>query len=138
LKITLVLIENEGFQSIHALQKAKTGTSFGNERRLRSLAENRLAGAVVKVDFAAHARSLGCESVTVDSIAGLETALAAARNVADRPFVIVARIEPRRMFGADNGCWWDVGVAEVSGLPRVSQASEEHLQTRRMLQRLYL
>ena len=45
--------------------------------------------------------------------------------------------EPRRMFAADNGSWWDVGVAEVSNRPRVNQATEQHLQARRTLQRLY-
>lgn len=138
LKITVVLIENEGFQSIHALQRGKTGTSFGNERRTRSPAENRLAGEVVKVDFEAHARSLGCDATTVATIEAFENALTAARSITDRPVVIVARVEPRRMFSVDNGCWWDVGVAEVSNLPRVNQASEEHLQTRHSLQRLYL
>jgi 3D-(3,5/4)-trihydroxycyclohexane-1,2-dione acylhydrolase (decyclizing) len=105
---------------------------------MRSPAENRLSGAVAKVDFEAHARSLGCEATVVDTVAAFEAAVAAARNVKDRPVVIVARVEPRRMFSADNGCWWDVGVAEVSNLPRVNQASEQHLQTRRALQRLYL
>ena len=31
IKITVILIENEGFQSIHSLQMAKTGTGFGKE-----------------------------------------------------------------------------------------------------------
>ena len=42
-----------------------------------------------------------------------------------------------RLFAADNGAWWDVGVAEVSNLPRVNQATEQHLQARRSLQRFY-
>ena len=31
IKITVILIENEGFQSIHSRQMAKTGTGFGKE-----------------------------------------------------------------------------------------------------------
>jgi 3D-(3,5/4)-trihydroxycyclohexane-1,2-dione acylhydrolase (decyclizing) len=137
LKITLVLVENQGFQSIRALQEAKTGVMFGNERRLRSPSDNRLSGAVVEVDFEAHARSLGCHGRTVETLEDLDSALIAARDVGDRPFVIVARVEPRRMFAADNGAWWDVGVAEVSNRPPVNQATEQHLQSRRGLQRLY-
>ena len=137
LKLTVILIENQGFQSIRALQEAKTGVIFGNERRLRSAAENRLSGAVAEVDFEAHARSLGCRATTVATLDELDSALAAASEVGDRPFVIVARVEPRRMFAADNGAWWDVGVAEVSNLPRVNQATEQHLQGRHSLQRFY-
>lgn len=137
LKLTIILIENQGFQSIRALQESKTGVAFGNERRLRSAAENRLSGNVVEVDFEAHARSLGCRSTTVETLEELDSALAAAREIRDRPFVVVARVEPRRMFAADNGSWWDVGVAEVSNRPRVNQATEQHLQARRTLQRLY-
>ena len=137
LKLTVILIENQGFQSIRALQEAKTGAIFGNERRLRSAAENRLSGPVAEVDFEAHARSLGCRATTVATLDELDSALAAASDVRDRPFVIVARVEPRRMFAADNGAWWDVGVAEVSNLPRVNQATEQHLQGRHSLQRFY-
>ena len=138
IKMTLVLIENQGFQSIHALQRGKTGVSFGNERRKRNAATNRLDADVASVDFEAHARSLGCHATTVDSVAGLEAALTDALQVADRPVVIVARVDPTRLFAADNGCWWDVGVSLTSGLGRVNQATEQHVQNRRSLQRAYL
>ena len=36
LKITVIVVENHGFQSIHALQRARTGRSFGLEFRERS------------------------------------------------------------------------------------------------------
>ena len=137
-KVTVILLENQGFQSIHALQRAKTGTSFGNERRLRNTATNRLDADVVAIDFESHARSLGCHSCTVDTLPALEAALEDARRVVDRPTVIVARVDPDRMFAADNGCWWDVGVSMTSGLGRVSQATEQHIQSRRDLQRRYL
>ena len=138
LKMTVVLIENQGFQSIRALQEGKTGVTFGNERRLRSNADRRLSGDVVAVDFEAHARSLGCEARTVDTLGGFEAAIVAARAVHDRPCVIVAAVEPRRMFAADNGCWWDVGIAQTSKQARVNQLAEQHLQTRRALQRSYV
>jgi 3D-(3,5/4)-trihydroxycyclohexane-1,2-dione acylhydrolase (decyclizing) len=137
IKITVILIENEGFQSIHSLQMAKTGTGFGNERRMRNPADNRLTGEVATVDFVAHARSLGCQAVAVDTLEAFEAAVGAARNAADRPFVIVTCVEPHRMFAADNGCWWDVGVAQTSKQPRVNRATEQHLQTRRAVQRSY-
>jgi 3D-(3,5/4)-trihydroxycyclohexane-1,2-dione acylhydrolase (decyclizing) len=137
LKITLVLIENQGFQSIRALQEAKTGVIFGNERRLRSPEDNRLSGEVAEVDFEAHARSLGCRAMTVDTLEQLDSALDSASKIRDRPVVIVSRVEPRRMLAVDNLCWWDVGVSQVSKRSRVNQATEEHMQARRALQRLF-
>ena len=137
LKITVILVENAGFQSIHALQKGTTGASFATERRARG-ADKRLSGDVVAVDFEAHARSLGCHAITADTLDAFEAAVAEARGVKGRPVVIVAPVEPLRLFGADNLSWWDVGVAETSGLQRVNQASERHIQARKRLQRAYL
>ena len=36
LKLTVIVVENHGFQSIHGLQRARTGRSFGLEFRERS------------------------------------------------------------------------------------------------------
>ena len=60
LKLTVIVIENHGYQSIHGLQRARTGRSFGLEFRERSANGAGLAGPYVEVDYAANARSLGC------------------------------------------------------------------------------
>jgi 3D-(3,5/4)-trihydroxycyclohexane-1,2-dione acylhydrolase (decyclizing) len=128
LKITVLLVENGGYQSIHGLQRSRTGRSFGLEFRDRS-------GAVVQVDYAANARSLGCAAYEVASPEELREVLEAARHET-RPVVIVAKVEPRRLL-LDSGCWWDVGVAEVSDRAETRELAAEHARGR-ALQRTHL
>src|SRR5215210_7869731 len=68
LKLTVIVVENHGFQSIHGLQRARTGRSFGLEFRERSADGSGVGGAVVEVDYAANARSLGCAAFTAESV----------------------------------------------------------------------
>jgi 3D-(3,5/4)-trihydroxycyclohexane-1,2-dione acylhydrolase (decyclizing) len=113
LKITVLVLENHGFQSIHALQRSRIGTSFGLEFRARTNANsNRLEGPYVEVDFAANAASYGCATFTAVTLDEFEEALSAARHEVG-PCVIVARVEPRRLM-LDSRCWWDVGVPQAA------------------------
>ena len=115
-KILVVLFDNRGYQCIHALQRANGGRSFGNEFRHRTNTE--LAGAPVAVDYAANARSLGCDAWSVTSRAELAPALAAARATR-RPALVHVHVEPRPLPGF---AWWDVPVAQVSGDSEVTAA----------------
>jgi 3D-(3,5/4)-trihydroxycyclohexane-1,2-dione acylhydrolase (decyclizing) len=121
LKITIVVVENDGYQSIHGLQRARTGRSFGLEFG-------------VDVDYAANARSLGCASFVASSLEELRDALHEAR-AETVPAVIVARVEPHRLM-LDSGCWWDVGVAQVSKRAETRELAAEHARGR-SLQRHY-
>ncbi len=121
LKVTILVVENGGYQSIHGLQRARTGRSFGLEFG-------------VDVDYAANARSLGCAAFVVSSLDQLRDALHEARGEI-RPTVIVTRVEPHRLL-LDSECWWDVGVAEASERPETRRLSAEHARGR-SLQRHY-
>jgi 3D-(3,5/4)-trihydroxycyclohexane-1,2-dione acylhydrolase (decyclizing) len=107
-KLVVVLIDNGGYQCIHGLQRASGGRSFGNEFRRRDGQE--LRGERVAIDFAANARSLGCEAWTVAAREELEPALAAAR-AARRPALVHVHVEPQPLPGS---AWWDVPIAAVS------------------------
>jgi 3D-(3,5/4)-trihydroxycyclohexane-1,2-dione acylhydrolase (decyclizing) len=133
LKLTVIVVENQGFQSIHGLQRARTGRSFGLEFRERTV--DGVGGPVVGVDYAANARSLGCVALTASSLDEFRTALDAAR-AETAPVVIVARVEPHRLL-LDSDCWWDVGVAELSERPETRELAAEHARGR-VLQRPYL
>ena len=61
------------------------------------------------------------EAPTLDD---LREALAAAR-AESRPSVVVVAVEPLRLL-LDSGCWWDVGVAEVSGRAETRERAAEH------------
>ena len=135
LKITVIVVENHGFQSIHALQRGRTGRSFGLEFRRRSADGSGIGGPYVEVDYAANARSLGCAVFTADSLDQFGSSLDAAKDETD-PVVIVARVEPHRLL-LDSDCWWDVGVAERSERAETRELAAEHARGR-ALQRQHL
>jgi 3D-(3,5/4)-trihydroxycyclohexane-1,2-dione acylhydrolase (decyclizing) len=123
LKITLVLVDNHGFQSIHALQRNKTGRSFGLEFRARE--DDGLTGQFVAIDFAANAASYGCATYQAHTREELATALERAR-AESHTTVIVVHVDPLRLT-LSSECWWDVGVAEVSAHEetRIARAASE-------------
>jgi 3D-(3,5/4)-trihydroxycyclohexane-1,2-dione acylhydrolase (decyclizing) len=121
LKVTVLVIQNGGYQSIHGLQRNRTGRSFGLEFRGPD-------GEYLEVDYAANARSLGCATYRAATVEQLRDALDAARD-APGPAVIVVTVEPHRLL-LDSECWWDVGVPEVSERPETSQLAAEHVRGR--------
>ena len=118
LKLTLVLLDNGGFGCINRLQRATGGESFNN------LLRDARHVALPVTDFAAHARSLGAESIKVSGIAELEAALARARKAVST-FVIVIDTDPLASTEA-GGHWWDVAVAEISTRQAVTAARADY------------
>jgi len=112
LKVTIVVSDNHGFQSVHRVQKFRTGVSFGNELRFRDPQTNRLDGEFYQVDIARTAEGFGARAFNVETPDELRAALVAA---ADDPLtcVIVARTETYRRV-PDSTVWWDIAPAEVA------------------------
>ena len=120
LKLTIVVLDNHGFQCILALQRSVGVPDFGNELRFRDPASQRLSGPYVPVDFRAHAEAMGALGLLARTPAELQDALAQAR-AADRVTVILVPTEPeKRVTGFET--WWDVPVPEVSGQASVRAA----------------
>jgi 3D-(3,5/4)-trihydroxycyclohexane-1,2-dione acylhydrolase (decyclizing) len=113
----LVLCDNGGFAVIDRLQVSKGGAHFNNQL------EDVRSKEPVRVDFVAHARSMGAHSVEAATLGELEEAFGRARG-ADRTTVIVMRTDPNAWTGGD--AWWDVGVPEVSEREEVLVARAEH------------
>lgn len=122
--ITVVIVDNHGFQSIHGLQRSVGVPSFGNELRFRDGRTGRLSGDYVPVDFAKHAEAMGARAIHAPTAEALRAALAQAR-LSDRITVIVVPADPERRVPSFEG-WWDVPVAEVSAEPSVSRARQEY------------
>jgi 3D-(3,5/4)-trihydroxycyclohexane-1,2-dione acylhydrolase (decyclizing) len=116
-KIVVVLLDNRGFGCIHRLQRACGGAPFNN---LFRDVETGSAGEAPKIDFAAHAASLGAEAELVPSLEGLGEALARART-SPHTHVVVIETDPDRGTGI-GGAWWDVAVPEVSDREEVRVA----------------
>lgn len=134
-KITVLLSNNHGFQIIRRLQMNRVGISFGNEFRFREPSSNRIEGEFVRVDFAAHAESMGARTWQVASPQELRRALTQAREET-RSCVIVIETEPHR-YGPDSEVWWDVAPAEVSNDAETQQARTQYEADRARLQRFY-
>jgi 3D-(3,5/4)-trihydroxycyclohexane-1,2-dione acylhydrolase (decyclizing) len=116
LKLIVVVLDNRGYGCIQRLQLASGSPRHNN------LLED--CGAEVKIDFAAHAASLGAGSVHVRSVAELKGAMAKAR-AAQRTQVIVIDTTPWRTT-EDGGCWWEVAIPEVSPRAEVRSAREQY------------
>jgi 3D-(3,5/4)-trihydroxycyclohexane-1,2-dione acylhydrolase (decyclizing) len=112
----VVLTDNRGFGCINRLQRATGGAPFNN------LLDDSYHVNPSRIDFAAHARSMGAAVVKAQGIADLEAALQAAKTAAI-PTVIVIDTDPMPGTGA-GGHWWEVAVPEVSARPEVRAARE--------------
>jgi 3D-(3,5/4)-trihydroxycyclohexane-1,2-dione acylhydrolase (decyclizing) len=129
LKITVIICENHGYQSIHGLQRALTGKSFGNEFRDHE-------GAFLRFDLAGNAESLGVSAWRVESEEALLTALEEVR-ASEGPCVICAQVASDRLMPT-AGLWWDVSPAEVGDTPAQRDARQEYEQIRDERQRSHL
>jgi 3D-(3,5/4)-trihydroxycyclohexane-1,2-dione acylhydrolase (decyclizing) len=117
-KLIVVLCDNGGFAVIERLQTGMGGRSFNN--MFDNTGKER-----VRVDWVAHATSLGCRAESVDTVGELEDAFARAR-AADRTTVIAIETAPQRW--TPGGAFWEVGVAEVSDRPEIAAAHERVLE----------
>ncbi|MDA0159790.1 thiamine pyrophosphate-binding protein [Solirubrobacter ginsenosidimutans] len=104
LKVTLVVVDNAGFGSIDALARDTTGVSLGNRFVGRD-------GALLAVDYAALAASLGCRGVRAGDERSLAAALREAR-AGDVTTVIHCPVADGDI--PASGAFWDLGVPEVA------------------------
>jgi 3D-(3,5/4)-trihydroxycyclohexane-1,2-dione acylhydrolase (decyclizing) len=124
-----VVCDNGGYAVIHRLQTNQGAEGFNN---LLDDARGPGAEAGLRVDFVAHARSLGCTVEDVPDGAGpreLRVAYAAARSsvlATRRPAVVVCRVHPTTW--TEAGAWWEVGVpAHLSGRPAYDKGKASQL-----------
>jgi 3D-(3,5/4)-trihydroxycyclohexane-1,2-dione acylhydrolase (decyclizing) len=133
-KLTIVLVDNSGFSSIGALSRSVGAQGFGTHYRYRKngsigLDSEEEPGEKLPVDLAANAESLGAHVIRTKSVGELKDALSEAKGV-DRTVVIYIAVD--RYEGVpDYESFWDVPVAEVSGMETVRPAYEEYAQNKR-------
>jgi 3D-(3,5/4)-trihydroxycyclohexane-1,2-dione acylhydrolase (decyclizing) len=113
-KMILVVCDNEGYAVIERLQVSQGGASYNN-----MLADSTGTGTDARVDFRAHAASMGAETYEVSSLDEFAAALVKAR-AADRTAVIVTKVRAKDF--TEGGAFWQVGVPEVSPLASVNAA----------------
>jgi 3D-(3,5/4)-trihydroxycyclohexane-1,2-dione acylhydrolase (decyclizing) len=123
-KLILVVVDNHGFASIGGLSQSLGGAGFGTHFRLRNPDTGQLDGEYLPVDYAANARSLGAQAVTVTNLADFKQALQEARK-ADRTSVVVVKTD-REVRVPGYASWWDVAVAETSTMDSVKEARKQY------------
>jgi 3D-(3,5/4)-trihydroxycyclohexane-1,2-dione acylhydrolase (decyclizing) len=118
-KLTIVLVQNHGFQSIGALSESVGSERMGTAYRYRG------TDTKLPVDLAANAASLGARAVYAHTIDEFETALREAA-AADRTTLVQIETDPL-VPAPDSEAWWDVPVAEVAALDstRAARAAYE-------------
>jgi 3D-(3,5/4)-trihydroxycyclohexane-1,2-dione acylhydrolase (decyclizing) len=103
-----VVCDNGGFAVIHRLQTGQGGEGFAN------LLSDCAGPGGVRVDFAMHARSLGCAvedvpaGATVDDLAAAYGRARATAVATRRPVVVLCRTDPSSW--TESGAFWEVGV----------------------------
>ncbi|MET7767691.1 3D-(3,5/4)-trihydroxycyclohexane-1,2-dione acylhydrolase (decyclizing) [Nocardia sp. NPDC005366] len=118
-----VVCDNDGYAVIARLQEGQGGIPFNN-----FYANCRTDHASPpRVDFAGHARALGCSVFTASGIGEFRDAYARARAAAvSRPAVVVVSTDPRAW--TESGAWWEVGVPQhLSGDAGYREGKREQL-----------
>jgi 3D-(3,5/4)-trihydroxycyclohexane-1,2-dione acylhydrolase (decyclizing) len=125
--MVVVVCDNGGYAVIDRLQVNQGGASFNN-----LLADARIGGTLIPVKFAAHAAAMGCDAVTVSSIAELVHAVERGRS-AERTTVVVVHTDPH--VWTEGGAWWEVGVPATSDRASI-RAARAALEDAKAAQRL--
>jgi 3D-(3,5/4)-trihydroxycyclohexane-1,2-dione acylhydrolase (decyclizing) len=113
-KLTIVLVQNHGFQSIGALSESVGSQRLGPAYRYRGTDEK------LPVDLAANAASLGARAVDTTTIDEFEAALREAA-ASDQTTVVQIHTDPT-IAAPSSEAWWDVPVAEVAALDSTREA----------------
>jgi 3D-(3,5/4)-trihydroxycyclohexane-1,2-dione acylhydrolase (decyclizing) len=108
-KLIVVVLDNRAFGCIERLQRATGSAPFNNS----------LDAAHPRVDFAAHAASLGAKAEKVADLAALPAALARARAAKSTTVIVIDT--DRRIGTQEGGAWWDVAIDDM---PRGAAARE--------------
>jgi 3D-(3,5/4)-trihydroxycyclohexane-1,2-dione acylhydrolase (decyclizing) len=132
-KLTIVLVQNDGFASIGALSEELGSQRFGTRYRYRNQETGRLDGDTLPVDLGANAASLGADVLYAATIEEFESALRDAR-AASKTTVVHVQADLLVSAPSSEG-WWDVPVAEVAELESTRTARsvyEQHKQGQRI------
>jgi len=129
LKLTVVLVDNEGYASIGGLSRSKGTAGFGTRYRYRSdgsLGDDSGGrdGKSLPVDLALNAQGLGAHVIRARNVEELRDALTEAKAIEQ---TVVIHVPADRYESVPNyESWWEVPVAEVSESGEIQKARREH------------
>ena len=123
-KMIICVLDNGGFAVINKLQNNTGNESFNN-----LIADTPTAVNKVRVDFEAHARSMGANAETVSNPAEMAEAFKRAK-VADTTSVIVMNVDPYEGWTTEGHTWWEVGTPHITDNKKVRDAHKDWESTR--------
>ncbi len=134
IKFTVILLNNNGFASIGGLSQSIGSERFGTKYRYRDEETGLMTGEILPVNFALNARSLGAHVIEAHDIPSLKNALSEAKV---QTITTVITIETSLSKGIPGYAWWEVAIAEVSGVETVQKARADY-EGKKKKQRYYL
>lgn len=121
IKINVILIDNNGHQCIHNLQRSQGIDTFGTEFRKRK--GNVLVGDYVPIDFSKIAEGYGAKAYTVTTMDELKEALEDSKKQTVSTLIDIKVLPGTMTKGFES--FWRVGTASVAKDTRVVEASNE-------------
>ncbi len=133
-KLTIVLLNNDGYASIGGLSSSLGSEGFGTYYRYRNEETNQLDGGLLPIDYAANAASMGAYVIKAANVTELNAALKKAKTI-DRTTLIYIEVDRKK--GIPGYAWWDVAVAEISEKEAVTESYKTY-QENKKTQKYYL
>ena len=133
-KLTIILINNNGFASIGGLSGSLGTQEFGTHYKYRDKKTGQLTGSHLPVDLATNAESLGAFVLRAKSINDFKQALVEAKKQNNTTVIYIETDREQRVEGYT---WWEVPVASVSTVSSVKDGFEK-LQNNKKKQRYHL
>ncbi|GGW29107.1 3D-(3,5/4)-trihydroxycyclohexane-1,2-dione acylhydrolase (decyclizing) [Arenibacter certesii] len=133
-KLTIILLNNNGYSSIGSLSSSLGSEGFGTYYRYRNEETQQLDGGLLPIDYAANASSMGAHVITAGTIKEFNEALIKAKSIETTTLIY---IEVDRKKAVPGFAWWDVAVAEVSEKNAVKDSLETYRENKKS-QKYYL
>jgi 3D-(3,5/4)-trihydroxycyclohexane-1,2-dione acylhydrolase (decyclizing) len=118
-KMTIILLNNDGYSSIGGLSASLGSEGFGTYYRYRNEETKQLNGGLLPIDYAANAASMGAYVIKAKNVNELKNALKKAKTI-DRTTLIYIEVDRKK--AVPGFAWWDVPIAEVSKKEAVKEA----------------
>jgi 3D-(3,5/4)-trihydroxycyclohexane-1,2-dione acylhydrolase (decyclizing) len=122
IKLTIVLINNNGYASIGGLSASLGTDGFGTRYLYRNEKTGQLDGKFLPVDLAANAASMGATVLKATTAASLKTALEEAKKIKNTTVIYIETDREERVGGY---AWWEVPVAQISTSKKVKKALDQ-------------
>jgi len=133
-KMTIILLNNDGYSSIGSLSSSLGSEGFGTYYRYRNDETDQLDGGKLPIDYAANAASMGAHVIKASNVKELNAALEKAKTI-DRTTVIYIEVDRKK--AVPGFAWWDVAVAEVSEKDSVKSSLKTSIENKKT-QKYYL